>query len=71
MINKGYKVFGLNEVKAKGKTDLKKYEIADKNDISTISYTSGTTGDPKGVLLTNNNILCTIGGLDGGEFNIS
>lgn len=38
--------------------------------ISTISYTSGTTGNPKGVLLSHGNIVSTIGGLDSSEVNI-
>ncbi|MCO5554961.1 hypothetical protein L7F22_008501 [Adiantum nelumboides] len=35
-----------------------------KNDISTIMYTSGTTGEPKGVLLTHENITDVIDGVD-------
>jgi len=33
-------------------------------DICTIMYTSGTTGDPKGVLISNASIICLITGVD-------
>ena len=39
----------------------KDYSIHKNNtDLSTLIYTSGTSGDPKGVTLTNNNILSNI-----------
>lgn len=41
-----------------------------KNTLSTISYTSGTTGNPKGVMLSNGNLTSTLGSLSGGDFNI-
>ncbi|KAL8499699.1 hypothetical protein ACS0TY_019611 [Phlomoides rotata] len=44
----------------------KKYEIPIKKrtDICTIMYTSGTTGDPKGVMISNESILSIISGVN-------
>ena len=33
------------------------YEAISSDDIATLVYTSGTTGNPKGVLLTHRNLL--------------
>ncbi|ONM39682.1 long chain acyl-CoA synthetase 4 isoform X1 [Zea mays] len=38
--------------------------VKEKADICTIMYTSGTTGDPKGVLISNASIICLIAGVD-------
>lgn len=38
--------------------------VKKKSDICTIMYTSGTTGDPKGVLISNASIICLIAGVD-------
>lgn len=43
----------------------KQFELPKKkeDDICTIMYTSGTTGDPKGVMISNRNILAIISGV--------
>jgi len=40
-----------------GGADLPERESADPNDVANIQYTSGTTGTPKGVMLTHRNLL--------------
>ena len=44
----------------------KQYELVkrEKSDISTIMYTSGTTGEPKGVLISNESIITLIAGVN-------
>ncbi|MBI4919367.1 long-chain fatty acid--CoA ligase [archaeon] len=39
------------------KIGKKNYPIVEASDLATLCYTSGTTGEPKGVMLTNENIL--------------
>ncbi|CAO1945545.1 unnamed protein product [Urochloa humidicola] len=48
-----------------------KFELPpkDKDDICTIMYTSGTTGDPKGVLISNKSIITIVSAVD--EFLIN
>lgn len=46
--------------------DEKNFElpVKTKSDICTIMYTSGTTGDPKGVLISNNSMVTLIAGVN-------
>lgn len=58
------KFYSFNEVVALGKEDAKKplENKAKPSDICCIMYTSGSTGDPKGVVITHANILAGIAG---------
>lgn len=54
-------VFPYDELLAHGSADLVALaEQSDPNDLATVIYTSGTTGPPKGVMLTQFNIVYTI-----------
>ncbi|KAF8410610.1 hypothetical protein HHK36_003142 [Tetracentron sinense] len=55
----GVSCFSWEDCILLGTTDYKLPQ-KDKSDICTIMYTSGTTGDPKGVLLTNENIMAEV-----------
>lgn len=63
------KFISYNEVIALGKSDANPDNLdlsikkAKPESLSCIMYTSGSTGDPKGVVLTNENILAGLGGI--------
>ncbi|KAK9812539.1 hypothetical protein WJX73_007361 [Symbiochloris irregularis] len=61
--NQGVKVITWKDFLAAGKQNTTSPNPPKESDLATIMYTSGTTGNPKGVELTHKNILSTVIGL--------
>jgi long-chain acyl-CoA synthetase len=53
----GLQIHYLRDVEAAGEASPRPYNPPTPDDIVTINYTSGTTGDPKGVVLTHGNAI--------------
>ncbi|XP_004143868.1 long chain acyl-CoA synthetase 4 [Cucumis sativus] len=63
-VNKfGLEIYTWEEFLQKGDSQQYDLPVKEKSDICTIMYTSGTTGDPKGVLLSNTAIIALIAGV--------
>ncbi|XP_055941481.1 long-chain-fatty-acid--CoA ligase 1-like isoform X2 [Argiope bruennichi] len=58
------KVMSLKDLEIRGKLNLQKPKKPDPDDLFCICYTSGTTGTPKGVMVTHRNLLSCIASLD-------
>jgi long-chain acyl-CoA synthetase len=58
-----FKVYNINDLFEHGKENKVKLNKPSAEDWFTICYTSGTTGDPKGVISTHQNYAATLGGL--------
>ncbi len=59
-------IYTYEEILEKGRNNEFQYVEVTPEDWSTMLYTSGTTGMPKGVLLTHNNLLSQMSGTDKG-----
>lgn len=53
----GVTLYGFDEIEAMGAANPRPHNPPKRNDIYTINFTSGTTGNPKGVLLSHVNVL--------------
>ncbi|KAK4700523.1 hypothetical protein P7C70_g5726, partial [Phenoliferia sp. Uapishka_3] len=62
--NGGIQVYTLKEFLYLGQGKECEADGGKEDDLACIMYTSGSTGDPKGVMLSNRNILSTVAGLE-------
>ncbi len=56
----GYKTYSMRDIMCEGVEELQPFAKVTPEDIYTFSYTSGTTGIPKGAMLTHGNFVATI-----------
>ncbi|XP_078428224.1 long chain acyl-CoA synthetase 4-like [Wolffia australiana] len=61
--NFGLSIHTWEELLSLGTNQQYDFPVVGRSDICTIMYTSGTTGDPKGVMISNNNIITLIAGM--------
>lgn len=54
----GVKLYSIHDVELLGQKNPRPFAPPTPEDIITVNYTSGTTGNPKGVLLTHLNAVC-------------
>ncbi|XP_054656807.1 long-chain-fatty-acid--CoA ligase 5 [Dunckerocampus dactyliophorus] len=59
----GVDVVSMQDVEAAGKSDLQKPVPPKPEDLSIVCFTSGTTGNPKGAMLTHENVVSDAAGV--------
>lgn len=67
----GIKLLSFSEVEDNGAFQAHDLNPAKANDLATIMYTSGTTGDPKGVMLTHFNIISMLAGASAAGLSVT
>ncbi|CAK9437607.1 uncharacterized protein LODBEIA_P19850 [Lodderomyces beijingensis] len=62
-VNPNLKIISYDDVVALGEKSKVELNFPKPQDLACIMYTSGSTGDPKGVCITNGNVLAAVGGI--------
>eukprot|EP00250_Pteridium_aquilinum_P015835 c22787_g1_i1 orf=379-2475(+) len=58
----GVEIISFSRLEAQGRSNLKPFMPPQADDIATICYTSGTTGTPKGAVLSHGNLIANVAG---------
>ncbi|OMJ95437.1 hypothetical protein SteCoe_1203 [Stentor coeruleus] len=59
----GVKLYGFNDIISIGSENRKEIIQAQPKDLYSLSYSSGTTGNPKGIIITHENMVANLAGL--------